>query len=57
MKAIYNLPEGTHIKAMQGEWKGSYRVSIGGYRVIYDVYHDQLLVRVIHADNRGDVYK
>jgi len=57
LKAIYNLPEGTHIKAMQGEWKGSYRVSIGGYRVIYDVYHDQLLVRVIHADNCGDVYK
>ncbi len=56
-KAIYDLPEGAHIKPMQGKWKGSFRVAVSGYRIIYDVYHDQLLIRVIHADNRGDVYK
>ena len=56
-KAIYELPEGSHIKPMRGEWEGSFRVAVGGYRIIYDVYHDKLLVKVIHADNRGDVYK
>ena len=56
-KAIYDLPQGTDIKPLEGSWKGSYRVRTGGYRIIYNVYHDQLLIRVIHADNRGDAYK
>lgn len=56
LAAIYKLPHTGDIKAMRGH-EGFYRLRVGDYRIIYTVDHDVLVVRVIEAGNRGDVYK
>jgi mRNA interferase RelE/StbE len=35
----------------------AYRVRSGNYRVVYDVYDDVLIVRVVKVAKRGDVYR
>jgi mRNA interferase RelE/StbE len=35
---------------------GSYRIRIGGYRVLYQVHDAQLLIIVIRVRNRKDAY-
>lgn len=55
LKAICNLPNGD-IKQMQGhpDYK---RLRVGNYRVIYTINNDKLIICVIDAGNRGDIYK
>ncbi len=58
LKAIYQLPEGNDIKELKGKQnKGLYRLRIGDYRVIYTINNGKLIVCVIDAGNRGDIYK
>ena len=45
------------IKPLKGKEKHGYRLRIGGYRFLYALFDDQVLVYVYKADNRGDVYK
>jgi len=33
-----------------------YRLRVGGYRFIYTVEDNELIVLMIEADNRGDIY-
>jgi len=33
-----------------------YRLRVGGYRFIYTVEEDELIILMIEADNRGDIY-
>ena len=54
--AIYRLPEAGDRKDLKGH-KGVFRLRVGIYRIIYTVDHGQLIVYVVDADNRGDVYK
>ncbi len=35
----------------------AYRVRSGNYRVVYDIYDDVLIVRVVKVAKRGTVYK
>jgi mRNA interferase RelE/StbE len=37
--------------------RDAYRIRIGDYRVIYMIYDDQLLVIVVDAGHRRDVYR
>ena len=58
IKAIHKLPNEGDIKELQGRNnKGVFRLRVGSYRILYKVDHGELLVCVIDADNRGDVYK
>lgn len=58
LRAISELPNGADIKRLQGKKsKGLYRLRVGDYRIIYTVDHGKLIVFVIDADNRGQVYK
>ena len=58
MKAIYKLPEGNDIKQMRGKKsKGMYRLRVGDYRIIYTVDNGRLIVCIVDAGNRGDIYK
>ena len=57
LKAIYKLPNGNDIKQLKGKKsKGFYRLRIGDYRVIYTVDNGKLLIHVIDAGNRGQIY-
>ena len=35
----------------------AYRIRVGVYRIIYEIYNQQLLVQVIRVGHRKDVYK
>ena len=37
--------------------KELYRLRVGEYRFIYEIIHDEIIISVIDADNRGDIYK
>lgn len=57
LKAIYQLPEGEDIKQLKGNKnKGLLRLRVGDYRIIYSVDNGKLIVYVIDAGNRGDIY-
>ncbi len=56
LKAIYGLPDLGDIKPMAGH-ENLFRMRVGTYRVLYSIEHDVLIVRVLNAGNRGDVYK
>lgn len=54
-KAIYNLPSGD-TRSLEGH-KGLNRLRVGDYRIIYSVDNGKLIVCVVDAGNRGDIYK
>ena len=56
LTALYRLPYEGDIFPMRGR-KGQYRLRIGTYRAVYNLFNDVLTVQVIKVDNRGDVYK
>lgn len=53
--AIEQLPNGEDIKKMKGH-DDLLRLRVGPYRVVYTVDNGQLIVLVIDAGNRGDIY-
>ncbi|MDO4439222.1 MAG: type II toxin-antitoxin system RelE/ParE family toxin [Eubacteriales bacterium] len=57
LKAIYQLPEGEDIRQLKGKKnKGLLRLRVGDYRIIYSVDNGKLIVYVIDAGNRGEIY-
>ena len=58
LKAIYELPKGNDIKELKGKKnEGLYRLRVGDYRIIYSVDNGKLIVYVVDAGNRGNIYK
>lgn len=53
--AIERLPNGEDIKKLKGH-SDLLRLRVGDYRIIYTVNHGELIVMVIDADNRGQIY-
>lgn len=35
----------------------AYKYRVGSFRILYDVYPEQVIVHVVKVYNRGDVYK
>ena len=56
VSAIERLPNGEDIKKLKGH-DGLLRLRVGEYRIIYTVDHGEVIVYVIDAGNRGQVYK
>lgn len=54
--AIEHLPNGEDIKQLKGHDE-LLRLRIGEYRIIYSVDNGKLIVYVVEAGNRGDIYK
>jgi mRNA interferase RelE/StbE len=52
--AIEPRPNG--VKKLKDK-ENTYRVRVGGYRIIYDVFDDVLVVNVVEVGHRGKVYK
>ena len=53
--AIEELPNGSDIKRMKGQ-DDLMRLRVGDYRVVYTVDNGELIVLVIDAGNRGEIY-
>ncbi len=49
-------PRPTGVKKIQGE-ENSYRIRVGDYRVVYDIFDNILLVTVIRVKHRSQVYQ
>ena len=57
LKAIQELPHKGDIKRLQGKKsRGMYRLRGGSYRIIYAVDNGRLVVCVVDAGNRGQIY-
>ena len=54
--AIEQLLNGEDIKKLKG-YKDLLRLRVGDYRVIYSVDNGKLIVYVVDAGNRGEIYK
>lgn len=54
--AIEQLPNGEDIKRLKGH-NDLLRLRIGDYRIIYSVDNGQLVVYIVDAGNRGEIYK
>ena len=52
---LEKLPDNGDIKELKGH-KGWFRLRVGTYRIIYTVDNGRLIVRVIDAGNRGQIY-
>lgn len=56
--ALEELSENPHLgKALRAQLKGLYSYRIGNYRIIYDILRHRLIVRVIKAMHRREVYR
>lgn len=53
-KAVGALPDGD-IKKLKGATE-LYRLRVGDYRILYTIKYDVLIITVIDAGNRGQVY-
>lgn len=57
LKAICDLPHRGDIKRLQGKkYRDMYRLRVGPYRIIYTVDNGRLVVCVVGAGNRGQIY-
>ncbi len=55
VRAIESLPDGEDIKKLKGH-DDLLRLRVGSYRIIYTVDNGKLIVYVIDAGNRGEIY-
>ena len=55
LRASAKLPNEGDIKKLKGH-ADLLRLRVGDYRIIYTVDHGELIVMVIDADNRGQIY-
>lgn len=53
--AIEQLPNGEDIKKLKGHSE-LMRLRVGSYRIIYTVDNGELVVIVVDAGNRGEIY-
>lgn len=54
--AIELLPNGEDIKRLKGH-ASLLRLRVGEYRVIYTVDNGKLIIFIVDAGNRGEIYK
>lgn len=54
-KAIELLPNGEDIKKLKGH-SNLFRLRVGDYRIIYTVDNGELIIYIIDAGNRGEIY-
>ena len=57
VRAIGKLPFAGDIKQLRGQKsKGFFRLRVGDYRIIYTVDNGCLIIRIVDAGNRGQIY-
>ncbi|NJL10721.1 MAG: type II toxin-antitoxin system RelE/ParE family toxin [Calothrix sp. SM1_7_51] len=53
---LANEPRPSGVKKLKGE-ENSYRIRVGDYRVVYEIYDDILLISIVKVKHRTEVYK
>ncbi len=54
----YDNPiEHRNVKPLTGELKGFYRLRIGEYRIVFNIFREGHTIAVVNIAPRGDVYK
>lgn len=56
LRAINNLPSGDTKKLKGQQDNEYYRLRVGDYRIIYTINNDELIICVVDAGNRGQIY-
>lgn len=46
-----------HGKILHGELKGKWRYRVGDYRLIAEIYDEEILILIVDVDKRNDIYK
>ncbi|MDZ8264171.1 type II toxin-antitoxin system RelE/ParE family toxin [Nostoc sp. ChiQUE01b] len=49
-------PRPNGVKKLKGK-ENAYRIRVGDYRVIYDIFDDLLVVNVVEVGHRKNIYK
>ncbi|MDZ8025954.1 MAG: type II toxin-antitoxin system RelE/ParE family toxin [Nostoc sp. DedQUE11] len=49
-------PRPNGVKKLKGK-ENAYRIRVGDYRVIYDIFDDLLVVNVVEVGHRRNIYK
>lgn len=58
IESIDRLVDNPHIgKALKGEFSGLRRIRAGNYRVVYEINDNQLIILVLRAAHRKDIYR
>ena len=58
VEAIEQLPDSGDIKQRKGHQnKGLFRLRVGEYRIIYSLDDEQLIIYLLDAGNRGEIYR
>ena len=56
--AIEKLPDSGDIKRLEGKNnKGLLRLRVGEYRIIYSIDNGRLIIYILDAGNRGEIYR
>ena len=56
VEALSDTPRPSGSTKLSGS-ESTYRIRIGSYRVIYEIYDDTILIEVVKVGHRKDVYK
>jgi mRNA interferase RelE/StbE len=56
-QAIRSLAGNPHPPGVGRGPDGTYKVRVGDYRILYDIEDDQLLILVVKAGHRREVYR
>ena len=58
VEAIEKLPDSGDIKRLEGKNnRGLLRLRVGEYRIIYSVDNGRLIIYILDAGNRGEIYR
>lgn len=55
IRALAQNPRPPGVKKLQGE-KNTYRIRVGGFRILYEIHDNILRVMVVSVADRKDVY-
>ena len=56
--ALQTIAENPYLgKKLKGEYLGSYSYPIWPYRILYEIFKNELIIYVIDVDHRGGVYR
>ena len=53
IEAIERLPRGDIVHV---ETTDMYRLSVGNYRILFQIDNDRLIITIVNAGNRGQIY-